>query len=187
MVPLVAAADRLRSDTRAGDVRTETQEQAKRRVDDRLPALVHDAAAAVHIAAVDPGTRTSLTLALRTELPGVRATRLADCTLTDSTKVTQQTQLLFAFGDQLWCSRRVQKVVTATQEEELRRMKVAFADEPEIVRNLGPTSLPASLELTAADGVDPRKLATDLAKTLPDADRAEQVRCSAVPHPVVPG
>lgn len=201
-----AAAEKLRSDRRVGDVAPETGEQARHRLEQwpRMDTLYPaDTAPAVHLAAKD-ADRTKLIASLQSELKGVHGARAADCT-TQGKRTEAQ---LVAFDDALRCSRRlfvwladdvdlepathvlrndprVDQVKAVTEAEVYQRIRELAKDEPEFAK-VGPEDVQARLDIAASGPAEARGLVEDAKRKLPHVEAADVLPCFAVPNPLVP-
>lgn len=202
-----AAAGKLRSDRRVGDVEPETGELARHRLEQwpRMNTLYPaDTAPAVHLAARDATDRTRLIASLKSELKGVHGARPADCT-TQGKRTEAQ---LVAFDDALRCSRRlfvwladdvdlepathvlrtdprVDQVKAVTEAEVYQRIRELAKDEPEFAK-VGPEDVQARLDIAASGPTEARSLVEDAKRKLPHVEAADTLPCFAVPNPLVP-
>jgi FtsX extracellular domain len=170
---MLAAAARLRGDDRAGDVRTETGEQAHQRLTARFPddtAPTGGAVmAAVHLAAADGVDHVGLAEDLAGELPGATGAEPVDCPPAKPAKPElaryahqepcgrvnvffETDEAMLAAKDVVADDPQVQSLEALTKEQSYERAKELFADDPETLKLLTPQDLPAMLELrTEAD------------------------------------
>lgn len=74
---------------------------------------------------------------------------------------------------------RVAELTTETQQQAYERFKVVFKDQPDLVEQVRPDSLPASIEALPAEGISNTELARDLEKELTGVDSVEERACEA--------
>lgn len=200
---LAPVAERLRSDERFTDVRTETSAQAAERLaswyPDSPPGARDRTAPAVHLAVTAPDRRQQAVEGLNALLRDVGVARRADCAGDAKAQLVQ-------FGDALRCGRtvsvsfardedlppalatagndaRVQKAVAVTRAAAAERTHQLFRDDPATFAKLRPAT--PSLDLTVVPTADPIAVGGHLAGLLEGADQAHLPHCVAVPHPVV--
>lgn len=73
---------------------------------------------------------------------------------------------------------RIARLDTVTQAEAYERFKEMFKDQPELVEQVRPESLPASIEVSPAEDVSYSELAGDLEDELTGVDEVQEMVCA---------